>query len=175
VNFQASHVRLDLFVSIVYSRLSTVLRTRLWSHITQVLPRKWIYREFWTQSGSTQCLVRSSVILNFKSDGTEKRAWRLAYSLTIDNFSTVSTLSLDLQKVEGYLISDCAVSKSCQKVFLPLLGRKWLGTGILAHHRQQEASAPRNESRETKTSDEIVTDEMMSGDNVDGVALEAWT
>jgi hypothetical protein len=86
VNFQASHVRLDLFVSIVYSRLSTVLCPRSWSHITQVLPRKWIYREFWTQSGSTQCLVRSSVILNFKSDGTEKRAWRLAYSLTIDNF-----------------------------------------------------------------------------------------
>jgi hypothetical protein len=152
------------------------LCTRLWSHITQVLPSKWIYCELWTQSVSTHCLVRLSGIPNFKSDSRERKEPGVLPTALLLTTSRLCQLYLSIyRKWRVTWISDCAVSKSCQKVFLPLLGRKWLGTGILAHHRQQEASTPRNESRETKTSDEIVTDEMMSGDNVDGVALGAWT
>jgi hypothetical protein len=61
----------------------------------------------------------------------------------------------------------------CQKVFLPLTEAKWLGTGNLAHHRQQEANTPQNESRETMMFDEIEIDEMMREAQGDEVAQGA--
>lgn len=49
---------------------------------------------------------------------------------------------------------DIPTFESCQKVFHLSIGiqaeaKEWLATGTLAHHRQQEASTPRNEAEET--------------------------
>jgi len=62
----------------------------------------------------------------------------------------------------------------CQKVFLPLTEAKWLGTGNLAHHRQQEANTLQNESKETMIFDGIEIEGMMRealGDEVAQGAL----
>jgi len=52
--------------------------------------------------------------------------------------------------------------------------KKWLGTGTLAHHRQQEANTPRNEIEKTKMSDEIGIEGRIFDRNGGEVALEVW-
>ncbi len=126
--------------------------------------------------------LRTDHKLRQTADGMEETLFTISIvvcSLIVANTSTITKTTCfecaSLAWGSLSLLLVYLVFGSCQKVFLPLTRAiKWLGTGTLAHLRQQEANSPRNEARETKMSSGIGIEGRMCRARDAEVVLAVW-